>query len=194
GGTTPGGDSESVMYPNCELIDIAAGSTRHTGTSNLEPITKAGNIAYVIYTSGTSGVPKGTVIMHYNVIRVVKRTNYIDIFDHDALLQLSNYAFDGSIFDIYGALLNGARLVLIPKKVVIDVERLAGIIKREKISIFFVTTALFNTLVELDVEALKGVRKILFGGEKVSLTHAKKALENLGKNCIIHVYGPTEST
>ncbi|MCP4155481.1 MAG: AMP-binding protein, partial [bacterium] len=82
----------------------------------------------------------------------------------------------------------------IPKEKVADVKGLCDIIMKESVSLFFVTTALFNTLVELNVDALKGVRKILFGGEKVSLTHAKKALEYLGKERLIHVYGPTEST
>ncbi|MCP4155447.1 MAG: amino acid adenylation domain-containing protein, partial [bacterium] len=184
----------NLMYPQCETMDITAPSSYHSDSSNPEPIAEARNIAYVIYTSGTSGIPKGTLIVHHNVIRVVKETNYIEISHRDVLLQLSNYAFDGSTFDIYGALLNGARLVLIAKEMAMDVTRLAGIIGRERISVFFVTTALFNTLVELDLEALKDVRKILFGGEKVSVTHVKKALGSLGKNRIIHVYGPTEST
>ncbi|MCP4152564.1 MAG: amino acid adenylation domain-containing protein [bacterium] len=177
-----------------ESLDIIAGATQQNDGTNLEPNTQPGDLAYVIYTSGTSGTPKGTLIPHRSVIRVVKQAGYIDILENDVLLQLSNYAFDGSVFDIYGALVNGARLVLIPKETVADVYGLAEIIKTKKVNVFFVTTALFNTLVELDIEALKGVRKILFGGEKVSVAHTKKALDYLGKNRLIHVYGPTEST
>ncbi|MCP4156659.1 MAG: amino acid adenylation domain-containing protein, partial [bacterium] len=190
----PAGSSKRAMYFDSERIDITVSSSYSTDGSNLEHIVGAAEPAYVIYTSGTSGIPKGVLNLHHNVIRVVKQTNYIDITENDVLLQLSNYAFDGSTFDIYGALLNGAKLVLVHKEVVIDVNRLAEVIKGEKISVFFVTTALFNTLVELDIEALKGVRKILFGGEKVSVPHVKKALEFLGKDRVIHVYGPTEST
>ncbi|NIM16421.1 MAG: AMP-binding protein, partial [Candidatus Aminicenantes bacterium] len=67
-------------------------------------------------------------------------------------------------------------------------------IKRESITVFFVTTALFNTLVDLNIGCFTGIRKILFGGEKVSVEHSRKAREYLGKDRIIHVYGPTETT
>ncbi|MCK4764861.1 MAG: amino acid adenylation domain-containing protein [Candidatus Aminicenantes bacterium] len=152
------------------------------------------NLAYVIYTSGTSGKPKGVLTRHYNVVRVVKDTNYIEIKSADRLLQLSNYAFDGSVFDIYGALLNGAALVLIDRPRAAAVDRLASLIKREKVTVFFVTTALFNVLVDLQLDCFANVGKVLFGGERVSVEHARKALEYMGKDRIIHVYGPTETT
>jgi amino acid adenylation domain-containing protein len=151
-------------------------------------------LAYIIYTSGTTGKPKGTLTSHANVIRVVRNSNYLDITAYDRLLQLSNYAFDGSVFDIYGALTNGAVLSLLKAEEIIDVDRLAGIITKQAITCFFVTTALFNTIVDLAVECLQGVRKILFGGERVSVAHVRKALAYLGQGRIIHVYGPTETT
>ena len=157
-------------------------------------LTHPTNLCCVIYTSGTTGKPKGVLTGHYNVNRVVRNTNYIDITGNDRLLQLSNYAFDGSIFDIYGALLNSAALVLIEREDVSAVERLAEVIKREAITVFFVTTALFNILVDLGIGCLGGIRKVLFGGERISVEHSGKALEYLGKDRIIHVYGPTEST
>jgi acyl-coenzyme A synthetase/AMP-(fatty) acid ligase/acyl carrier protein len=132
--------------------------------------------------------------IHYNVTRVVRNTNYIDIKPGDRVLQLSNYAFDGSVFDIYGALLNSAALVMIEREDVLSVERLSEVIKREGITVFFVTTALFNTLVDLDLGCFAGIRKVLFGGERVSVEHSGKILEYLGKNKVIHVYGPTETT
>ena len=155
---------------------------------------QSSSLAYVIYTSGTTGRPKGTLITHANVIRVVKNTNYIDLTAKDRLLQLSNYSFDGSIFDIYGALLNGAALVIVKKENVLSLEQLSQSITRGTITVFFVTTALFNSLVELKIECFDNIRKVLFGGEQVSVMHSKKALEYLGKDRIIHVYGPTETT
>jgi amino acid adenylation domain-containing protein len=152
------------------------------------------SLAYIIYTSGSTGKPKGTLTTHYNVTRVVKDTNYIEFQRSDRVLQLSDYAFDGSVFDIYGALLNGAALVMLKREDVLEIETLCRLIKKEKISVFFVTTALFNTLVDVGLESLSGVRKILFGGERVSEVHAAKALRFLGKDRILHVYGPTETT
>ncbi|MGE5341686.1 MAG: amino acid adenylation domain-containing protein [Candidatus Omnitrophota bacterium] len=154
----------------------------------------ATSLSYIIYTSGSTGKPKGVLTMHSNVTRVVKDTNYIDFDCRDRVLQLSNVAFDGSVFDIYGALLNGATLVMISKENIADAERLSRVIRNEAITVFFVTTALFNTLVAMNTSYLKGVRKVLFGGERVSVAHSKKALEALGPGKIIHVYGPTETT
>lgn len=164
------------------------------GEGRLENRVTPAHFAYIIYTSGSTGKPKGILTKHYNVNRVVKETNYIDLNRDDRILQLSNYAFDGSVFDIFGALLNGAKLVLIPGDDVFVVDKVPDLIKRDRISVFFVTTALFNILLDNYIESLEGIRKVLFGGEKVSVEHAKKALEYLGQDRIIHVYGPTETT
>jgi amino acid adenylation domain-containing protein len=164
------------------------------GTAKPAVEAKSANPAYVIYTSGSTGKPKGTLTTHYNVTRVVKNTNYIDLKPDDRILQLSDYAFDGSVFDIYGALLNGAALIMVKREKMLEIETLGHLIKKEKISVFFVTTALFNTLVDVGLESLSRVRKILFGGERVSTGHAGKALKYLGRGRILHVYGPTETT
>jgi amino acid adenylation domain-containing protein/non-ribosomal peptide synthase protein (TIGR01720 family) len=155
---------------------------------------RADNLAYVMYTSGSTGKPKGVMTTHRNIVRVVKNTNYIDITDEDVLLQLSNYAFDGSTFDIFGALLNGAKLVLIDKESVIDMIKLPKLIIDAKISVLFITTALFNVIVDMNIQCLENIRKVLFGGERVSMEHVEKAFNILGKDRLIHMYGPTENT
>ncbi|MCP5052937.1 MAG: amino acid adenylation domain-containing protein, partial [bacterium] len=154
----------------------------------------AGNLAYVIYTSGTTGKPKGVLTTHYNVTRVVLNTNYIELTENDRLLQWSNYAFDGSVFDIYGALLNGGALVLTRAEDIASVDRLAEVITGQAIDIFFITTAFFNLLADLRPRVLDNVRQVLFGGERVSFEHTRLALERSGGGKIIHVYGPTETT
>ncbi|MGE5341852.1 MAG: amino acid adenylation domain-containing protein [Candidatus Omnitrophota bacterium] len=171
-------------------------SGAHTGaplpaTGHRPPAT---SLSYIIYTSGSTGKPKGVLTMHANVTRVVKNTNYIDIRPDDRVLQLSNVAFDGSVFDIYGALLNGAALVMVNKDDLLQVDQLADWIKQEQVTVFFVTTALFNTLVDMRIDCFKRIRKVLFGGERVSVEHSRKALAFMGKGKIIHVYGPTETT
>ena len=163
-------------------------------TSNLLLNRTADSLAYIIYTSGTTGKPKGTLISQYSVSRVVKDTNYITLACDDCILQLSNFAFDGSVFDIYGALLNGSKLVLIEKEQMQNMESLSSVIKEKNISVLFLTTALFNTMIDIDPTCFNGVRKVLFGGEKVSVKHVKKAFESVGPEVLIHVYGPTEST
>ncbi|MCP5102456.1 MAG: amino acid adenylation domain-containing protein, partial [bacterium] len=187
-------DSNARLLLTKESDIFRPGSrTLHPAACNrgFQPAT---SLAYIIYTSGTTGKPKGTLTTHSNVVRVVRDTNYIELNRDDRVLQLSNYAFDGSVFDIYGALLNGTALVMIRREDVLSPERLAETIKRESISVFFVTTALFNALVDFKIECFAGIRKVLFGGERVSVEHSRKALDYLGKGRIIHVYGPTETT
>ncbi|MCP5054860.1 MAG: amino acid adenylation domain-containing protein, partial [bacterium] len=157
------------------------------------PISPA-NLAYVIYTSGSTGKPKGVLTTHYNVTRVVLSTNYIELKADDRVLQWSNYAFDGSVFDIYGALLNGGALVLLQEEDIAAVDRLADVVTRQSITIFFVTTAFFNLLVDFRPRVFDNIRKVLFGGERVSFEHTRRALECSGPGKIIHVYGPTEAT
>jgi amino acid adenylation domain-containing protein len=176
------------------LLDQLEETLANESPENLGTVNSSNNLAYIIFTSGSTGKPKGILTTHRNAVRVVRDTNYIHLKEEDRILQLSNYAFDGSIFDIYGALLNGAVLVLIPQRDVFSVDVLSDLIRNEKISVFFVTTALFNTLVDLKMHYLEGVRNVLFGGERVSVEHSRKALEYLGKSRIIHVYGPTETT
>ncbi|MCP3781736.1 amino acid adenylation domain-containing protein, partial [Paenibacillus sp. MZ03-122A] len=176
------------------VLNLADGSLYTGNTSNLPVASGPKDLAYIMYTSGSTGHPKGVMTTQQNVIRTVRNSNYVTFMSTDRILQLSNYAFDGSTFDIFGALLNGATLVLIRKENMLNIAALSRILWEEKITVFFLTTALFNTLVDLDVDSLSNVRHVLFGGEKVSADHVARAYQVLGKSRIIHVYGPTEST
>ncbi|WP_394845809.1 amino acid adenylation domain-containing protein [Pendulispora brunnea] len=164
------------------------------GRAVLPPAGPAAGPAYIIYTSGSTGAPKGVAVTHHNVIRTVARPNYIDIDAKDCLLQLLNYAFDGSVFNIFGALLNGATLVLAQRDDVADPERLAAVIRDSGISVLVLTTALFNVCIDYDPSIFDSVRKVLFGGEQASVPHVKRAFEHLGPGKLVHVYGPTETT
>ncbi|QOS97405.1 amino acid adenylation domain-containing protein [Brevibacterium sp. JNUCC-42] len=161
---------------------------------NLELVNQSQDVAYVMYTSGTTGKPKGILTTHRNIITTVVNNGYIDISETDRILQLSNYAFDGSTFDIYSALLNGATLVLVPMQTLMNSAGLVAIIRDNNITVSFMTTSLFNTLVELDVTSLKNMRKVVFGGEKASIKHVEKALDYLGEGRLVNGYGPTETT
>lgn len=179
-----------------DVVDMDGLDTRWDGESghNLDFDGSADDLAYIMYTSGSTGKPKGIMTAHRNVSRIAVYTDYVNISENDALLQLSNYAFDGSTFDVYGALLNGAKLTLVGEEEVADVVRLTELIEGRGITVFFVTTALFNTLVDHGLESLRGLRHILFGGERASVPHIRKALRALGPGVLLHVYGPTETT
>ncbi|MBA4531487.1 non-ribosomal peptide synthetase [Brevibacillus halotolerans] len=177
-----------------EVLLLTEDSWMEENTDNLDLVNQAQDLAYVMYTSGSTGKPKGNLTTHQNIVKTIMNNGYMEITPNDRLLQLSNYAFDGSTFDIYSALLNGASLILVPTHVLMNPTNLASVIQDQHITVSFMTTSLFNTLVELDVTSLKHMRKVVFGGEKASIKHVEKALDYLGAGRLVNGYGPTETT
>jgi amino acid adenylation domain-containing protein/non-ribosomal peptide synthase protein (TIGR01720 family) len=156
--------------------------------------TTAADPIYVMYTSGSTGKPKGVVVPHRAVVRLVAGTDYYRPEPTDRLLQLSNYAFDGATFDFYAAWLNGLPLCLPDRETVLDTQALAAFVRRHGVNVSFVTTALFNRLVDTDAAVLGQFRRLYFGGQEASLPHVRRALEVMAAGALNHVYGPTEVT
>lgn len=182
-----------LVIDNVELEKFTAfGSALETQNSDYPG--SASQLAYVIYTSGSTGNPKGVAVEHKSVVRLVKSANYVSITADDHILSLSNFSFDGSVFDIFGALLNGASLVIPIKDIFLDFQLLARMIQEQEISLFFITTALFNSLADIDFVTFSKLQYILFGGERVSTGHVKKFRAAHPEVELIHVYGPTENT
>ncbi len=170
-------------------------SLTEENNQNLPSLNQSTDLAYIMYTSGSTGKPKGVLIQQKSVIRLVKNTNYTAIKPSDRLLQLSNYAFDGSIYDIFAALLNGASLYLFPKELLLSIENLCHFIINHQINITFITTALFNKVIDINPSVISQFDKIYFGGQEASLKHVKIALQyRKNPDSIVHVYGPTENT
>ncbi|WP_378186673.1 amino acid adenylation domain-containing protein [Aquimarina sp. W85] len=155
---------------------------------------KPNNLAYVIYTSGSTGKPKGILIEHQPVVRLVKNTNYIKINDEDKVLGLSSFSFDGSTFDVFMPLLHGATMVISSKNIFLDFNEFEDLLIKQSITSFFITTALFNTIVESELESIKSLKYVLFGGEQVSVRHVRRFKELYPNVKLHHVYGPTENT
>jgi non-ribosomal peptide synthetase component F len=100
-----------------------------------------------MYTSGSTGTPKGVAVPHRGVIRLVRATNYIQFVSHDRVAQVSKVSFDAATFEIWGALLNGAQLVIITRDVALSPVDFARELKEQRISAIFLTSALFSHLV-----------------------------------------------
>ncbi|MGN7457654.1 non-ribosomal peptide synthetase [Paenibacillus pasadenensis] len=191
---TLAGRCPSSSSPDSPLPRTASAGPAGEAAERAESFVSPDDLAYILYTSGSTGRPKGIRTTHRNVARVVDRPGYVEIGQDDVLLQLSSYAFDGSTFDIYGALTNGARLVLAGSDEAMDAPALVRRLREEGVTVLFATTALFNTLAAYGLDGLPRLRKLLFGGERASVSHALKALAALGPDSLLHVYGPTETT
>ncbi|MEH2268243.1 MAG: amino acid adenylation domain-containing protein [Nostoc sp.] len=155
---------------------------------------KSDSLAYVIYTSGSTGKPKGVAVDHRAVNRLVMNTNYINIEPKDVIAQAANYAFDAATFEIWGALLHGARLVGVSKDLALSPREFAGFLRSQGISVLFLTTALFNQIAQEVPSAFNSLRHLLFGGEAVDPKWVKEVLKNGAPQRLLHVYGPTENT
>ena len=151
-------------------------------------------LAYLMYTSGTSGQPKGVMIEHRSILRLVLETNYIRLGPDDRTLQTGALGFDASTFEIWGPLLNGGGVVLPPGKSFLDVRDLARMIRADRITTLFLTTGLFNQVVEIDLHVFDELKVLLTGGEKVSVQHFNRVRERHPGLSLKHVYGPTENT
>ncbi len=156
--------------------------------------TSATGLAYVIHTSGTSGTPKGVLVEHRAIVRLVVGCDYIELGPADRILQTGSLAFDASTFEIWGALLNGGAVCLPPTDTVLDIPFFKGLLRRHRINTLFLTTSLFNHLVELDITLFEGFKTVLTGGEKVSVHHVNTLRRTWPALALKHVYGPTENT
>jgi amino acid adenylation domain-containing protein len=154
----------------------------------------AENLAYVIYTSGSTGTPKGVAVPHRAITRLVVNSDYASLTPDDVVAQASNSSFDAATFEIWGALLNGARLAVVRKDAALSPRDLAAEIGRHRISAVFLTTALFNLAAREFPAAFKSLRHLLFGGETVDPKCVAEILRHGPPERLLHVYGPTETT
>ena len=173
---------------------LGKGQARRARATLIAVATSSDSLAYVIYTSGSTGQPKGVAVSHRAVNRLVMNTDYVQVAPSEVIAQASNVSFDAATFEIWGALLNGARLVLIAKDTLLSPQCLSTAIDRHGITTLFLTTALFNQMVEQIPAALGKLRYLLFGGEAVDPERVKELLRNGPPSRLLHVYGPTETT
>lgn len=153
----------------------------------------ASDLAYVMYTSGSTGVPKGVMVEHRGIARLVCQPDYMQIGPDDVFIQLAPLSFDASTLEIWAPLLNGAKLV-IPPPAMTSLSDIADAIPRFGVTTLWLTSGLFNAMVDEYPEALRDVKQLLSGGDVLSPAHVRKALDAMRCGYVINGYGPTENT
>ncbi|MEA5525868.1 non-ribosomal peptide synthetase [Nodularia spumigena] len=151
------------------------------------------NLAYIIYTSGSTGTPKGTEVPHRSFIGFMFGVDYIHLDENQIWLQHSSISWDGLTLEMWPPLLYGGRCVLYPEKIP-TAEKLTQIIQEQKVNTLWLTSALFNMMIDTMPQGLLGIKQLLIGGESLSINHVRRALELLPATKIINGYGPSECT
>lgn len=151
------------------------------------------DLAYVMYTSGSTGQPKGVLVRQRGVTRLVRGADYCAFGPDEVFLLHSPLTFDATTFEIWGPLLNGGRLAVLPPGPPAP-DVLADAIRRHGVTTLWLTAGLFHLMVEQRPEALAGVRQLVAGGDVLSPAHVRRALDARGAGVLVNGYGPTETT
>ncbi|WP_122856978.1 non-ribosomal peptide synthetase, partial [Pseudomonas viridiflava] len=204
-------ERQSYMLDDCQAVCVL---TRSTATINAatrridldsldlkglpshDPELAQGSdtAAYVMYTSGSTGAPKGVRVPHRGIARLVLNNGYADFNEHDRIAFASNPAFDASTMEVWGALLNGGQLCVVDHETLVDPVRFSALLIDARISVLFITTALFNQYVQQIPQALQGLRLLLSGGERADPASYRTLLSQAQGLRLFNGYGPTETT
>ncbi|WP_458368259.1 amino acid adenylation domain-containing protein [Pseudomonas lijiangensis] len=193
-------DSAAVLTLSAGNMSVPEGIrwldvTVPAGSALEEQVETGGNdAAYILYTSGSTGMPKGVVVPHRGIARLVLNNDFAQFTAQDRLAFASNPAFDASTLEIWGALLNGGRIVIIDHECLLDPNRFAQVLTGSEVSVLFLTTAVFNHYVSLIGDALAGLRVLMSGGERADPQMFARMREKAPALQLLHAYGPTEST
>ncbi|NOQ24220.1 MAG: amino acid adenylation domain-containing protein [Bacteroidales bacterium] len=177
-----------------DIINIDDLEIKESSTNlNLPSITSS-NIAYVMYTSGSTGKPKGVVIEQKSVLRLVQNNQFFPFHSEEKILLTGAPVFDATTFEIWGALLNGGSLYIASNEVIINSELLGECIRKNIITSLWLTSSLFNQLVDQDESIFDTLKFLLVGGDVLSVKHINKIKTRNSELVLINGYGPTENT
>jgi amino acid adenylation domain-containing protein len=191
----------NIDVPTKICLDLDAAEKPSCSYENPPDQSTTGNVAYIIHTSGSSGRPKGVMITHASVLDLISGTEDLFQFDcHDTWMLFHSFSFDFSVWEIWGCMLHGGRIVIVPAVVRRQPEIVLGLIEAERVTVLNQTPTAFRQLTAADIScgrmALRGVRVLIFGGEALDINGLAYWFERYEERgpTPINMYGITETT
>ncbi|MET8155802.1 amino acid adenylation domain-containing protein [Sphaerisporangium sp. NPDC005289] len=190
-GTGDGGEGWPVPVwspPAADLAEVAATARAH------EPVAVAGDApASIFFTSGTTGAPKGVVSPHRGTVRLFQDCAFADFGAHTVMPQAAPLPWDAFNLELWSTLMNGGTSVLVHGEHLLP-GRLREMVARHGVDTLWLTASLFNLYVDEDPAAFEGVRQVMTGGERLSVSHVRRFLTRHPGIRLVNAYGPVEST
>ena len=182
-------------------LDDVSSEIAHESTEHCANLSAPENLAYVIYTSGSTGQPKGTLIPHRNVTRLFTATlAWFGFSERDVWTLFHSCAFDFSVWEIWGALLFGGRLVIVPFEISRTPERFYRLLQAQQVTVLNQTPSAFRQLMAADQAASErrelALRLVIFGGEALDFHALEPWFKRHGevRPQLVNMYGITETT
>ncbi|MFD8992134.1 amino acid adenylation domain-containing protein [Streptomyces goshikiensis] len=156
--------------------------------------TEAQGLANIVFTSGSTGRPKGVAVPHEAVVRLVGSTDYVRLGPRDVIIHLGDPSFDITTLEVWGALCNGAHLVVLPGDEPLGPDEVIAAVRRHRPTVLSLTATLFHRVAETDPGALESLRHLFVVGEVMNPAVTRRVLEHGAPAHLVNGYGPTENT
>ncbi len=191
-------DLKNKLNSDVDVIILDSKENYSEKTSNPEKINSQNDLCYIIYTSGTTGLPKGVMVEHKNVVRLLFNEKFqFDFGSDDVWTMFHSHCFDFSVWEMYGALLFGGKLIIVPKIIAQEPSEYLNLLKDNKVTILNQTPSAFYNLIQEDLES--GDKKlqlkyVIFGGEALKPGKLKEWNKKYPSTKLINMFGITETT